>query len=367
MRYLQYYKVFERVITNLKLYHGSPYLFESFKPKTTFFTDDRKFATDYSEDKSIASGLDSQTKIYECKLNARIFDANIPEHLSLLADKLPDKITCYMTNFAFPHDYDKETLLELLKGDDIVEPFESMANAQIGDKIPDPTYKPDTLLVTNRDNDNVYAIHLRNFEYNVSGAASFSHSSFGQKYRNLFTSFREYVDVIMKRQKGYFDHEQKTTFFMAKDYHKIYKFDITDTEYQHGIELYNQCYSDMLKDYAKEYQKAYTIKPKKIKISDTWRFYENDTVTNEIKSLGFCGYIALEQNRNTYAIFNPHKSINIEFIYIGDMKFKDLLDIKGYYEIINELNNDIKRVNSFDVYKLYKDGLSIEQMKEKLK
>ena len=49
------------------------------------------------------------------------------------------------------------------------------------------------------------------------------------------------------------------------------------------------------------------------------------------------------------------------------MKFKDLLDIKGYYEIINELNNDIKRVNSFDVYKLYKDGLSIEQMKEKLK
>ena len=42
-----------------------------------------------------------------------------------------------------------------------------------------------------------------------------------------------------------------------------------------------------------------TKKCKVEKLSDTWRFYENQTVSDIIQDLGYCGYVALEKNVNT--------------------------------------------------------------------
>ena len=63
----------ETIITNKIVYHASPYIFQSFKETNTFFSENIKFATEYSESKSIEQGIDYDTNLYICELNGNIF------------------------------------------------------------------------------------------------------------------------------------------------------------------------------------------------------------------------------------------------------------------------------------------------------
>ena len=84
MKHLKYYKTFERILADFTLYHGSPYLFENFKNRTTYFSDNPKFAWEYADEKSFDAAMDAEPIIYKCKLNGEIFDATIDEHLQKL-------------------------------------------------------------------------------------------------------------------------------------------------------------------------------------------------------------------------------------------------------------------------------------------
>ena len=113
---------------------------------------------------------------------------------------LPDKITCYMSNFCFPADYTKQDILKLLKGDDIIEPIDYISNAKVGDIVDDPYYKIDKLIVVDVDSENVYTIDKKNFNYHLSGADSirYGDNHFGYEYRKYFDDFRNYIKEIFK-------------------------------------------------------------------------------------------------------------------------------------------------------------------------
>ena len=67
--------------------------------------------------------------------------------------------------------------------------------------------------------------------------------------------------------------------------------------------------SELLK---KEMNKSeWAIRPIEQPIDNTWTYMENDTVFNIIKDMGYDGYVAKEDGHNTYAIFDPTKSVKI--------------------------------------------------------
>jgi len=367
---MKYLKTFEKMMSNFVLYHGSPYLFSEFKNRITFFSDNPKFAWEYASEKSMDNEMDAEPIVYICKLNGEIFDANNGEHLQKLKNKLPDKVTCYMTNFCFPHDFTKDDILELLKGDDIIEPNPDILTAKIGDEIPDPSYPVDKFIVVRIDDDNVYTIDKKNFNYYLEGASSVSYGNhhFGYEYRKHFKEFIDYVKDVVKN-KGvsiYNISDHLTGLFLSRKHQKAYGgFELTDEEYNKGVELFEIGKKDMMEDYSKTVEKPWNKKPKNIKLSNTWRYYENDSVSSSIKALGFSGYVAKEDNHNTYAIFNPKETINIESIRYEGNEFKNMDDINKYNILNNELYKHYKSsldVDRFDVYKYMKQGLSLEQI-----
>jgi len=365
---MKYLKTFEKMMSNFTLYHGSPYLFSKFKNNITFFSDNSKFAYDYASEKSSDNELDQSPVIYTCKLNGKIFDANIEEHLKQLDDALPDKITCYMSNFCFPTDYKKQDILELLKGDDIIEPVDNIINAKIGDNVDDPYYKYDKLIVVDVDDDYVYTIDKKTFSYYLNGAESISYgdNKFGYEYRKYFEDFRNYIKSIFKGTDIYRISDHLTGIFLDKKYHKTYlNIEITDEQYEKGVELYNIAKENMMKEYASKYKKSWNKKPKKIKLDDTWRYYENDSVSNTIEKLGFVGYVAKEKKHNTYAIFNPKETIVIESIYYEVGEFKNLEEISKYNRLMNELYKHYDSsfgYERYDVYNYYIKGMTLDEI-----
>jgi hypothetical protein len=366
MKHLKYYKTFERILADFTLYHGSPYLFEKFKNRTTYFSDNPNFAWEYADEKSFDATMDAEPIIYKCKLNGKIFDATIDEHLQKLNKVLPEKITCYMSNFCFPYDYTKKDILNLLKGDDVIEPIDYIANAKVGDEVPDPSYNADKLIVVRVDNENVYTIDKKNFSYYLNGASNIGTSgNFGYEYRKHFEDFRNYVKTVLKKSGKYIDSDQMKFIFFNKQYQKIYNIDVTDEELTNGQNLYDIGYSATLKEYSDKYAKSWTKNPKPIKLDDTWRYYENDVVANEIKKLGFAGYVAREKKHNTYAIYNPEKTITIKSITYEGNEFNNIEEIKEYNKINNMLYNHYKSIskyNRYDVFNFMKNGLTYDEM-----
>ena len=369
MQIYKYNLFLEKKLTNFTLYHGSPYLFNKFKERITYFSNNQNFAWEYADQKSMDRELDQSPVIYECNFTGEIFNANNNKHLKQLEKKLPNKITCYMTNFCFPHDYDKYDILELLKGNDIIEPIDYIVNANVGDEIPDPTYKHDLFIVTKKDSDYVYTIDKKNFSYHLSGASKIGVTNFGHKYKKNFKKFIEHVKSTIYKTKKYIDPEQMVGVFLNKSYRDMFNINISDNDLEIGQELYEKGRLETLKEYSEEYSKKWNIKPKKIKLDDTWRYYENDDVSDAIKKLGFCGYVAKEKSHDTYAIFQPNKNIKIKTITYEGYKFDNLDEIYKFNQINNLLYKKYKSVLSFDrqdIYKYMKQNLSIDEIVDKI-
>lgn len=365
MKKLKYIKLYEQMFNDTILYHGSPYLYEKFKQKLTFFSDNINFVKDYAEDKSSAMGLDQTPVIYECSINAKIFDATNPEHLSKLENVLPDTVKCYMTNFCFPHDFSKSDMLELLKGVDTVEPPE-FANANIGDKVPDPSYKQDLFIIVDKDVNYIYTVLDRNMRHALDDATNFTYN---KKYSDFFTEFKTYVKDLFKRTapKKYIDTDKMCRYFFDIKEYNVYDSTATDEEYKKGVELYDDAVAKFNIAYAEENKKKWSLKPYKIKLTDTWRYFENDVITDLIRKLGYCGYKALENGHNTYGIFDPFKSVKIISIQYDGDKYDSISEIKEVTQLCNKIYQFDKKayIPRWEVYKMWKDGLSIDEMIEK--
>jgi hypothetical protein len=314
--------------TQLKLYHGSPYIFREFKNKVTFFSETINFADEYAEDKSFDQGLDSETNIYTVTLNCNIFDINNNKDFNKLKNILPDVINYSYNNFGFDAELPKDEFLENMKGNSIIKPFipenGNINSIKIGDKIPDSKYKYDNYIVYKIDNDNIYVYFEKLFN-------KYFEKLFKYKNKNNDSEFGQLLIKLYKEYSGekstYFDNHDLQIFinYVSNECNQKYnhqqytsgKFKILPKE---KIENFNQKLKNEIKLINKKVLekivneklvKTFNLKPITIKLKDTWRFFENETIYNAITKLGYEGYIAKENNINTYAIFNPQKNTTI--------------------------------------------------------
>lgn len=150
------------------LYHGSPSVFKEFINKVSFFSDAKKFASDYSDQKSFDGGMDSDTNVYTVKVNCNIFDINDASDYAKMENKLPPEISYSYNNFGFDTTVKKEDFIMNLKGKHTVEPLENISTYEIGDEFPSPQYHLDIYVVLNKDDDFVYVYNKKFIEDRIS-------------------------------------------------------------------------------------------------------------------------------------------------------------------------------------------------------
>lgn len=332
--------------SELILYHGSPYVFENFKNETTFFSKTEEFARRYADTKSFDYALDREPNIYKVKVDGNIFDINNPEHEKKLRPLLPEKIKYVYNNFGFDAQEDKEEFILNMKGYYTNKPYKEAVEAEVGDEIPDPTYPVDKFLVVKRDNEYVYTIDKKSFNRKLDIPYYLSSSKDYQK------PIVEFLKKYIKDDYDGYAHEGIWRIYIHLFHNGKSYFDIDKPE-QKYLDEFNRLYSkmreDVINEFIKEkYYKRWNIETKVQELSDSWRYYENDTILPTIQKLGFDGYVAKEEKVNTYAIFHPNKTVEIlEYdLYYGSFDSWD--EVKSYWEFSKGVANIIKNAEDKD-------------------
>jgi hypothetical protein len=293
---------------NLTLYHGALKSFKSFKPTTTFFSDDPNFAINYAHQKSADSQMDADPVLYTVKVTGNIFDIHNKADYKKLEAKLPDEISYYYNNYGFKATESKEEYLRSLSGIFISEPIDGVSTAKIGSKIPDPHYKQDDYIVYDIDSEYVYC--YREDTYIRESAKLIS--KYSDEFSAIYKLMSEYIKEL--NPNAYINNELIKQYYYVFYNKKMYA-SIPVPQKQYLIEfdkLHKEFEKDIIKKLVKqEYVTKFNRKTRPEKLSNTWRFYENVTTEKLIKSLGYIGYIALEDGKNTYSIFDPTKSATI--------------------------------------------------------
>jgi len=327
------YKLFEKKIKSKNLYHGSLDLFFTFNNTMSFFSETRKFAEDYASTKSFDYALDKDSIVYTVKFKGNIFDINDKECYKELENILPDKIEYSYNNFGFTEKMEKDEMLFQMTGYYIKKPEPSIKNVNVGDKfdIPISMSQNDNYKVVKIDDKYVYAYNLRwdyvktifddNYDYNAH-----------KYFREFKKKLKEYIVGGPLKGSGKYvsDGEQKLYYFAFLNNGTMYNVDIDKKSMKKLQFVYDKCYKEYDKYLVEKYTKKFIRQDKKIKIGDTWRLYENDTVYNSIKKLGYDGYIALEDGENTWAIYNPVKTVEIINISLPFGDFENETDLKKF-------------------------------------
>jgi len=297
------------------LFHGTLYDFKKFKNRNTFFSDNPNFAYDYAATKSMDMALDADVVVLKCKFSGNLFDPNNEKEYNELVEKLPEKIKVYDSTGIFDHDFDKKDVIERLRGFETVQPLETMLNAKVGDKVPDPTYNPHEFLVIKRDNDWVYTIHYTNLirDVQINSAQDNFKPGVRRVYSVLFDKYRKYREELVKEKSGksyVWDNYIDTTIYYAQ--HKMEDIGITEAELKEIDRLHEEGKKALMDLYIEEKKyRKWNLKPIVEKLSDTWRYFENETVANIIHELKYDGYVAKERGHNTYLVYDPNKTITI--------------------------------------------------------
>jgi len=145
-------------------YHGSPYKFDKFKTKHTFFSTSFKFARDYAADKSFEQQLDLAPKVYDCYLRLKN-PLNIGSEKSIkaiLKSIKGQEIHVYGRSFS---ERDLEIALE---GKTPYNYLENFDEAKVGDYIYPLNKESTTYMVGNSDyvitkktTSNIYAVRFK--------------------------------------------------------------------------------------------------------------------------------------------------------------------------------------------------------------
>ena len=317
------------------LYHGSLWNFDSFKPKISFFSGNPKFCYTYADTKSLDLGLDLDIIIYECEFTGTIFSYKNDEDMDKLISILPDKVKVnHGTAWFIDHDFDKQEMINKLKGFETIESVEHIKDANIGSEVHNPSYKSEIFIVVDRDEDNVYTIDKKTYkEYLIVssiGSQNSYYSSYND-YTSIFEPWRqEVVNIYNKNkqtnkslsEKFYYDFNRfKDTLDYCRAGHNIdyvspysdnKNLAFTKEDIEKIDKIYNECLENFNKVAYKElHRKEWNRKEIKVEMNSNWNYYENETIINLIKKLGYDGYLAKEKGYNTYAIFEPNKTIKI--------------------------------------------------------
>lgn len=328
------HKEINESIVNKILYHGSLWEFKKFKNKTAYFCDNPRFCYDYASTKSMDAGLDLDTIVYKCEFNGNLFSYKNEEDMNKLISLLPDKVKVHHgTAWFLDHDFNKEEMIKRLKGFATIEPIDYIKDANIGDEVPNPQYKPELFIVVDKDDNNIYTIDKRTYnDYLGAAINGYKEGIYSSgdlfKYKDIFDPWRQELFNTYNKNKGknydlikhrYLIKEFIKTFQMSKSNYNVdyVSFDnnsisFTKEDIKRIDLIYNNCLEKFKETAYKElHRDEWNRKTIEEPIQSNWNYYENEVVANLIKKLGYDGYIALEKKHNTYAIYEPNKTIKI--------------------------------------------------------
>jgi hypothetical protein len=375
---MKYIKTFEN-INNIPmiLYHGSPYKFKTFNHTTTFFSETKSFAVDYSDTKSFDYALDAEPNLYTVKVNGNIFDPTKKSDMNKLRKLLPPMVSYAYNNFGFKTEVPRDEILFNMSGKVKQKPYEPAVNAGVGEEFPDPYYNSDSYVVYKRDDDFVYAYNKKSLNYITSEMFNdITEMRNSSSYRKYFKEIREFVDDYIKA-----DNDKKNMYIShgIRQAYVIRFFNNDSDRYSYGVEkipddivkkfniLYKKTMKDIIAEFTSKYNKKFILKPRVVDLEDTWRYFENDTVHNNILKLGYDGYVAKEKNIKTYAIFDPGKTVDIiSYEFPHGIKFDSWKDWEDYiaYDgyIAKHIDKDsLYSMSRYEPYRLYKAGVSVEE------
>lgn len=358
MKFIKPFHLFETKTSKI-LYHGSPYIFKDFKNRETFFSDTPKFAIDYAEQKSFDSELDSEPNLYTVEVIAKIFDINKEEDYNKIYPLLPEKIEYSYNNFGFTGKVEKEEFLFNMKGYEHIEPHKEATETAVGDTFPNPEYPSESFIVIKKDKNYSY-VKLKRMYYDdiyETLQSSYVDRYFYSSKEKIKDIFKPLIELLKNYLDSVIGNKYEDSYKKVELYQKIINSpQLVDKnfigEYNKLFKICEEKYRNYLVD--NEYCRKFILKPEVIELSNTWRFYENETITETIKKLGYCGYVAKEEKVNTYNIFNPSESCRIiKYEFPRGYQFDTFEDYKKFNVFANQEYKKNK-TDRYDSYQLFK-------------
>ena len=359
----------------LVLYHGSPKIFKNFKPELTFFSTTEDFAVEYADQKSFDQAMDAEPKLYVVELEGNIFDVRNPDHKSKLSRVLPDEVEFAYNNFGFTTNISREDILFRMSGKMVDEPYEPAVKANVGDEISDPSYEHDKYRVYKKDDEYAYAYYTKKYNWIIADAFKDTMElRTTRDYKPLFDEIKKYVDdIINKRYTGthYIMPHERMYYVHALQNGDIdggvYGVEVTSEESMGFKRKFEEFRKKVIKQIieTKDGLRRFNLKPRVVELSDTWRYYENSDVSGNIEKLGFDGYVAKENNVDTYAIYDPSKTTTIiRYEIPHGREFESWEDYENYIKYDRAVGekidiNNLYRLNYGIIHTLYKRGVSV--------
>lgn len=359
------------------LFHGSPYIFEKFEDRMTFFAEHPQFAVDYSDQKSFEGAMDREPNLYTVKLNTNLFNPQNTNHQKQILEILPDEVEFAYNNFGFTTKQPKEKIVGWMTGHDIEEPNEEAVKAKVGDKIVDPTYSRDTLTVVKKDQDYAYTVNTKRLNSIKEGLFKDLYDvPFDYNYVKMWKPLKEFAKEVFKLRepKEYFSPlalYSVVSSLMGEGRTDYMSFETTSEEQAKFQKMYNDIWSGILKSISEEERLTkWVLKPTPYEMEDTWRFFENDDVINAIQKLGYGGYVAKERRHNTYAIFHPHRDVVIIEYQLPVGRIFKTWDEFQNYRVYNKVFGELyhKKFGKYpwseDIYQSWLSGKPAEEAVE---
>lgn len=342
---MKHIKLFENFLLKEKkeeliLYHGGldgdPELnfveFNKFHDKTSYFTDNPNFAYWYANQKAMDNGSDSDIIMYKCKFKGNLFDAKNKEDMDKLIPLIPEETEVHHgTAWFMSRMVPKKEMIKILQGVQTIQPYEGIENPEIGKKIPNPEYNRENLIIVDFDEDWIYLISENDYNTYLED------SKLGYGVRNKFGEvFEPYREAIINWYKkvtnstevprfSKFGDYLSTIEYAARGYSINYvepyakgkqDFKLEESDKLAIKEIYNKCVEKFKEKAYKEMpRKKWTRKEIEVEHIDFWNYYETEGIEDNIKKLGYDGYMAKEtfqgKTYNSYAIYDPSKTIEI--------------------------------------------------------
>jgi len=333
------YKIFEKMINNITLYHGSFRNFNEFRSGNAFFSEVEKFAIEYAERKASEHEFDDDLFLHTCIFhNINVFDINDEKDYNLLYNKLPNEIYINGKFFGFGGELEKDLVFKYLKGVVDVDESNYYNNNNIGD------------VFTTDNNSHTYYVLDKN-DKEIICMDEFRYKTILEKHLNNLKSEYSYLKYIKEFQTKLVDVINKSDLdsmlkFTAKAEGKLMYISKTYLK-DKFTKLYNEYYDKIVEELRLELLDKYKyLKKYKIYIYqtdvDNWNFYESDMVYDTILSLGYDGIKMVEGNDSTFVLFNPNKHLISKTIKKNKM-------IVEYNLFLEKLNTKDIELNTKDI------------------
>jgi hypothetical protein len=311
MIHIKPFRLFTESLSGGKiLYHGSSKVITTFNPMS-FFAETPQFAIDYADQKSIDYGNDDDTILYTVQLSSdcSVFDINDSKACASLEAILPAEIKYVYNDFGFNATESKAEYILNMKGYYTNEPAMAFDRVAIGDRIPNPEYKSEFYVVYDIDKEYVYTYSETTFEHEKGRSTKKGNPT----YKPVYDFIESYIKAETGQTYVYEDDIKAYVYAFTHRDGRYYGIPTPSTELVAEFERINKEFEQRIVDMliSKKYITKFNRETEIRKLADSWRYYENDTIVTALKKLGYDGYVALERNTKTYAIFNPALHVKI--------------------------------------------------------